>query len=40
MIHSIYAETAFDKIEQHFPDKSSEEIRNCRNVPQHDKGYI
>jgi hypothetical protein len=40
MILSIYAETAFDKIEQFFHVESLKETRNCRNVPQHDKGYI
>jgi hypothetical protein len=35
---SIDAEKSFNKIQ--YPDKSSDETRNRRNVPQHNKGYI
>jgi hypothetical protein len=40
MILSIDAEKAFDKIQHPFHDKSFEETRNKRNIPQHNKGYI
>jgi hypothetical protein len=39
MIISINAENSFDKI-QHFHDKSSDETRSRRNLPQHNKGCI
>jgi hypothetical protein len=40
MILSINADKAFDKIQHPLYDKSSEETRNRRNVPQHNKDYI
>jgi hypothetical protein len=40
MILSIDTEKVFDKNPTPFHDKSSEETRNRRNVPQHNKGYI
>jgi hypothetical protein len=39
MILSIDAEKAFDKIQYSFMIKSTEESRNRRNVPQHNKDY-
>jgi hypothetical protein len=39
MIISIDAERAFENSTT-FHDKSSDETRNRRNVPQHNKGYI
>jgi hypothetical protein len=38
MILSIDAAKAFDKIHHPFMIKSSEETRNRRSIPQHDKG--
>jgi hypothetical protein len=40
LIISIDAEKAFDKKSTPFQDKSSDETRNRRNVPQYNKGYI
>jgi len=40
IIISIDAEKAFDKIQHPFMIKNSPEIRNRRNMPQHDKSYI
>jgi hypothetical protein len=40
MILSIDAERTFDKIQCPFMIKSTEETRNRRNIPQHNKGYI
>ena len=40
MIILIDAEKAFDKIQHPFMIKNSPEIRNRRNIPQHDKSYI
>jgi hypothetical protein len=40
MILSIDAGKAFDKNPTLFHDKSSEETRNRRNLPQHSKDYI
>jgi hypothetical protein len=40
MIISIAAEKASDKNSISFNDKSSDETRNKRNIPQHNKGYI
>jgi hypothetical protein len=40
MILSIDTEKAFDKIQHTFMKKTSEETRNRRNFPQHNKGYI
>ena len=34
------AESAFDKNPKPLPDKSSEEIRNRRDIPKHDKGNL
>jgi hypothetical protein len=39
-IISIEQKKSFHKIQYHFVIKSSDEIRNRRNVPQHNKGYI
>jgi hypothetical protein len=38
LIISIDTEKTFDKIQHHFMIKSSDETRNRRNVPQHNKG--
>jgi hypothetical protein len=40
MILSINVEKSFDKNPIPFHDKSSEETKNRRNVPQHNKGYV
>jgi hypothetical protein len=40
MTISIDKEKAFDKIQHPFMIKSSDETRNRRNVPQHNKGYV
>jgi hypothetical protein len=41
MIISIDKEKASEKIQHIFlHDESSEETRNVRNVPQHNKGYL
>ena len=40
MIISIDAEKAFDKFQYPFMIKNSPEIRNRRNIPQHNKSYI
>jgi hypothetical protein len=40
IILSIDVEKAFDKIQHPFMTKSTEETRNRKNVPQHNKGYI
>jgi coenzyme F420-reducing hydrogenase alpha subunit len=40
MIISIDKEKSFDKIQHSFYDKSSDESRNRKNVPQYNKGYI
>jgi hypothetical protein len=39
MILSIDAEKAFDKVQDPFMTKISEETKNERNVLQHNKGY-
>jgi hypothetical protein len=40
MTISTNAEKAFEKIQHPVMIKSSEEMRNSKNVPQYNKGYI